>query len=1138
LIDQYVAEEFEGEELERAENYFLKSPERQQKLQFARALSERKSRKSPRTRSHPWSSTRYLAIAASIIAVIGIGFVIWRAFYYQRDLEKGLLALQTAYREQRPIEARLSDFKYAPQPNERGGAEKVDSIQRDLAGTLLLQEVSRNPTAKAHHAAGQYYLARREFSSAIEQLTAALTLDPNNAKIHSDLGAALLELGRIESTGSEKGKELETFGRSLEHLQKALELDPSLLEAYFNRALLFQYMMPSKQAETAWKEYLQKDSRSPWAEEAKRNLKLIEDRRATSWHEGNEVKDFLSAELVRNDDTAWRVIGENYSSAGNEVTNHLLDSLFGVESMNQESDKDSIFRALSYVAKLEANRAGDQYTSDLVRQYQRAPQQLRPKLESARAHMRDGYRLFTESKFSEALTEYTKAKSYYKEAQDQISDVFVEYRLAHCYVFLPDVSRAQLAFKRLLNICEANHYRWLVAQCLFGLAHVSADRSEYSKAIDYSERALAEFEKVGDLNGILNSLTQLADFHEAVNRVSKALTYLGRAMTLANSEQAKPMQRWGILNQIGFSMTSLQLYAAALFYQKEALGIAVDMSRPLLLSRSYAYVGSALAAMRRYTEAVNEATAAFEIGRSISTSTGGLEIMANASQQLGDIYRKAGRCDKAIENYDSSIKLYGHLNFAYYSYMAHKGKLNCFMATSDNDAIAAELRTVLDLFESYRSKITVESQRNSYFDAEQSVYDTAISYEFVRRHDRLTAFDYSERSRARSLLDAVQFGASLRKDGGETGLDFSKVSHPLSIVELREKMPGNTQIIQYAALEDRLLIWIVDKSAVQSVEVPVGSKALTDIVKVYLEGIKERSSDQSNRAKELYRILLQPIEPYLNKSKTLCVVADKILHYLPLGALISPVTSRYVIQDYELTSAPSSSVFVNLSFAAERKAGAFDEKLLSVGNPHFNRVSFDWLRELPSSAREATEVAVLYPKHHVLIGDEATETAIKTEIETSDVAHFAMHYALNEQTEMLSGFPLTPERTSMPSDEMSNGFFQSYEIYHLNLRRPRLVVLSACSTGIEKQYQGEGAIGAARPFLIAGVPIVVASLWAVDSDASAELMVSFHKYRREGLTVTKALRKAQIDMIEGQGSHYRLPYYWAPFLSIGGLSAY
>jgi CHAT domain-containing protein len=135
---------------------------------------------------------------------------------------------------------------------------------------------------------------------------------------------------------------------------------------------------------------------------------------------------------------------------------------------------------------------------------------------------------------------------------------------------------------------------------------------------------------------------------------------------------------------------------------------------------------------------------------------------------------------------------------------------------------------------------------------------------------------------------------------------------------------------------------------------------------------------------------------------------------------------------------------------------------------------------------------------------------------------------------------LTPEDDDSLIDLGLNGFLQSHEIYRLNLRRMRLVVLSACSTGIERQYRGEGAVGAVRPFLVAGVPTAVVSLWGVDSDATAELMVSFHRHRRQDPhPVAQALRDAQLEMLQATNKPaHQHPYYWAPFVVIGGLSTY
>lgn len=291
LIDQYVRAELSNEDRARFAAMVARSPRLAERVEFARVWKDKLSgpvrsaaaiedASKPLATVHPFLSkskvsTRYLALAASVIVLIGVGLGVWRLFIYEPPVERGLVALQTAYHEHRPVEARLSGFDYAPLPNERGNDVKVDSLKKDLAASILINQALQRPDAQSRHAVGQYYLYDQQFSKAIEELTTALGLDPNNARIHSDLGAALLEEGKRQRTGADQGKEFETFGRSLSHLTKAIEIDPSLLEARFNLAVLYQNMLPSQEAE-AWREYLKLDNTSPWAVEAKRNLARIE----------------------------------------------------------------------------------------------------------------------------------------------------------------------------------------------------------------------------------------------------------------------------------------------------------------------------------------------------------------------------------------------------------------------------------------------------------------------------------------------------------------------------------------------------------------------------------------------------------------------------------------------------------------------------------------------------------------------------------------------------------------------------------------------------------------------------------------------------------------------------------------------
>src|SRR6185369_12208084 len=91
-----------------------------------------------------------------------------------------------------------------------------------------------------------------------------------------------------------------------------------------------------------------------------------------------------------------------------------------------------------------------------------------------------------------------------------------------------------------------------------------------------------------------------------------------------------------------------------------------------------------------------------------------------------------------------------------------------------------------------------------------------------------------------------------------------------------------------------------------------------------------------------------------------------------------------------------------------------------------------------------------------------------------------------------------------------------------------LVTLSACDTGLGKEMGGEGLIGLTRAFQYAGARSVLASLWSVADDSTADLMRRFYTYLKQGKSKDEALRLAQVDLIRGPKATSH-PYHWAAF---------
>ena len=191
------------------------------------------------------------------------------------------------------------------------------------------------------------------------------------------------------------------------------------------------------------------------------------------------------------------------------------------------------------------------------------------------------------------------------------------------------------------------------------------------------------------------------------------------------------------------------------------------------------------------------------------------------------------------------------------------------------------------------------------------------------------------------------------------------------------------------------------------------------------------------------------------------------------------------------------------------------------------------LADMPSAKRESEEIARLYNAPSLFTEERALKSRVVTEMERADVVHLAQHAVVNEHSPLRSKLVFANDRSSEGADTL-----EIDEIYKLRLPQTRLVVLSACQSGAGRYYDGEGMIGISRPFIAKGVPLVVASLWPVDSGATAALMTNFHKNRQSGLSTADALAAAQQAMLHGSDSRYRHPFFWAPFVTVGGYAQF
>jgi CHAT domain-containing protein len=317
---------------------------------------------------------------------------------------------------------------------------------------------------------------------------------------------------------------------------------------------------------------------------------------------------------------------------------------------------------------------------------------------------------------------------------------------------------------------------------------------------------------------------------------------------------------------------------------------------------------------------------------------------------------------------------------------------------------------------------------------------------------------------------------------------------------------------------------VLTRDSFETVTLPVGEQSLQMAIAEFRR-FDSLDSSAPPSLRSLYDWLIAPVEAHL-KTRQIGIVPHGPLHYLPFAALpVSPSSAlagnaaknesaiHYLGDDYALFYLPNASVLPFLH-AEGKDVDTADVLAFSFAAP-------SGFESLAYADQEAQEIATLF-NSPPLIGADASERAFKQRAGDHRIVHVAAHGEFNLTNAQFSRLVLAPGQ-----DE--DGSLEVHEVYGLNLEQTDLVVLSACETQLGKQSQGDDIVALNRAFLYAGTPTVIASLWAVNDEATSTLMQSFYKHLKQGDSKADALRQAQMET----RVRFPHPYYWAAFVLTG-----
>ena len=293
------------------------------------------------------------------------------------------------------------------------------------------------------------------------------------------------------------------------------------------------------------------------------------------------------------------------------------------------------------------------------------------------------------------------------------------------------------------------------------------------------------------------------------------------------------------------------------------------------------------------------------------------------------------------------------------------------------------------------------------------------------------------------------------------------------------------------------------------------------------------------QAARLGELLLGPVSEPLRRAERLLVVPDGVLNVAPLSALRTG--GRYLVETVAVQVIPS--VTLSNELARRTQEPLPTSGVVGFGEPAYPHASSAGparpsvplrsavlgalrLDPLPAGRRELRALAELSPASaRIFLGPEATEERAKAVDRGARVVHFATHGFVDDALPLESGLVLSiPPR---PEEASENGLLQAWEVFEQVRLDADLVTLSACQTGLGREVGGEGLMGLIWAFQYAGARSVLASLWAVNDEATGDLMERFYRNLRAGRSRSESLRQAQLGLMRTPATS--APFFWAPF---------
>jgi len=1028
-----------------------------------------------------------VALAAVIFGVVE-GPTLWAGF----QVDRAQKAIGATFAGRRTTLSRLPDVGYSPYDpfttklgvedgrsvdevppslheasgaaNKNLTAKNADPRWLQIQGRALLWESTLNSLEKAE----------KDFEKARSEGLATPSLE-------IDLAASYFEL--------DSRNDHPNLQRTLNLLSEVLT-KPNLSKedhasALFNLAIAYEKTEAWDLAVETWEKYLQVDSTSGWANEARQRLESAKAKASNMHRQSSLDLSFFLQQKVQG--TLRPEDPEQYQR---EAMSRLPTAL-----ANKNSDA---YRALSSLADVLWNEHSDQWMKAFVALMSPSEMEGAQALSAAVVANERGL-------YEEAISQSEIAEEVFKAHKNVPGQLFAQFQWVYGKRSLLRAEECLARANSLWEALSSTKYRWLQGQVALERAQCKNFLGELSESDSDSEISLnlAQHSHFPVLE--LRVFGISASMHLQQGRCDGAWEQ-GVEGLKRYWEGVYPRDRLDQFYAVLWQCTeeSGSLYAARdVLLHTLALRKVASVHNPFREAMLHLRLRNIFLSQKQYKPAESEDAAASSLLANLESKKVDLtEYRLIHDIEPAELQLQQGDPEMAlatIKRVSSNLKT---IQNDFITLNVNRVSGNIYRELGRLDEAKSEYQNAIDIAETTLKSLKDGEDRLKWLKATDNSYRGLVRVLLAQKKPE-EALDKWEWYQSRPLLQGFR-ATDVPIPASESRQNPRKSSRtPV-------KSDGETRLV-YANFKDGLQIWMSNEKGIQSTWVKVKQQDFERIVRDFSERCANPDSKLSELREEgawLYAQLIQPIIVSLPESQAVIVELDRSAYNLSMEALTSP-EGWYFGEKYPVAYSPGTRMEQALRIPPSLNLGA---ELLLLDASHTSAST------LPGMEAQRNLISHLFPRTHIVNSSTTRWNEIHSLLVSNQIFHYIGHGRRDGSGTSL----VLNAKDSLRATDIDPKLFT----------RSQLVVLAACSTAIGRESGLLDTNSLVRAFLTAGVPSVIASHWDVDSASTSRLMVNFYQNIAAEKSIVQAIYLARKEILVDKPH----PYYWASFSLTGRLS--